>query len=235
MKKLLIVGLLAVAGCGIFRGSGGGSVSQDENGNAIYRIAGTVAVDIPAGVSDSQALDAVELAINGTSPGERNNSWVSKWRPELRDPENRWIRIGLNVRQHYLCVCYRIEGNKLIPDVPTSRNLNQKGTSIHRKVPAWINNFSNLVQMQMYGLANGSNCIGTKASTKKRKMEAEARTAEAEAVKAEAQAAEAEDHAEKAVGTAFCSHCGAKVSKVANFCSSCGKKIKVCAAGACGR
>jgi hypothetical protein len=82
------------------------------------------------------------------------NHWVSQWRLEARDPANKWIRIGLTARSHYLCVCYRIEGGKLIPDVPTSTNLKQDGIRIHRKVPVWINNLKPLISQRFYDLAN---------------------------------------------------------------------------------
>ena len=224
MKKLLVVSAVVglLSGCMLFGGgeSDRGPVVRDENGVALNRIPGTNSVDIPAGISDSQALDAVELAINGTSPGERNNSWVSKWRPEARDENNKWIRIGLHARKHYLCVCYRIEGGKLVPDVPTSTNLKQNGTSIHRKVPLWINDFNTLITTQMYGLKNGSNCAGTKIATKK----AEARKAEAEATIAEAQAAAVVNGGE-AAAKRFCENCGSKVGEAAKFCGSCGQKL----------
>lgn len=202
------------------------TAERGEVGTVLNRIPGTEAIEIPEAMTDKQALDAVEMALNGTSPGERNNSWVSKWRPEMRDTGNRWIRVGLKARQHYLCVCYRVEGRSLVPDVPTSTNLGQNGVRIHRKVPIWINNLKPLIQMQMYGIVNGTNCIGTKASARNRRMLAEARQAEAQAVKAEADAAVASEQAEKVAPPSFCSHCGAKVSAAANYCGSCGRKIK---------
>ena len=210
MNKQILVGVLlggamfALSGCALFGGNdepeaaGAEPVALDENGVALNRIPGTEAIDIPAGLANDKVLDAVEMAITGTRPGERNISAVSQWRPEMRDPENRWIQVGLRARMHYLCVCYRIEGSKLIPDVPTSRNLKQKGTSIHRKVPIWINNFSSLIKMQLYGIVNGNNCTG--------RVKNESGTAKQP--------------------VAFCQHCGAKVGEAANFCSSCGKALR---------
>jgi len=227
---VFVLSIVLVSGCAMFRSStpDGPSSSwlRDENGVVLNRIPGTESIEIPEGLPSNRVLDAVEMAVAGTNPGEHNNSWVSKWRPELRDPQNRWIRIGLKVRQHYLCVCYRIEGNRLVPDVPTSTNLDQDGIHIHRKVPAWINNLKPLISMQMYGIVNGTNCSGTKTSTRNRKMLAEARQAEAQAVSAEAAASVAADHAQKTVGARFCESCGAKVAAAANFCGDCGKKLK---------
>lgn len=196
------------------------------DGVRLNRIPGTSAISIPAGLSNERALDAVEQAISGTHPGTRSNSWVSQWRPELRDPSNQWIRVGLSVRQHYLCVCYRVEGGSLVPDVPTSRNLNQDGVSIHRKVPAWINRFNSLVSQQLYANAEGTACAGVKESTKERKLVAEARVAEANALKAEAEAAQAAQGTNKTVTRRFCESCGAQVGAEAAFCSSCGKRLK---------
>lgn len=156
----VLVGLALTIGCSTAPSE---PVPRDENGVALNRIPGVESIAIPAGLSDGQVLDAVELAIAGTRPGERNNAWVSQWRPELRDPANRWIRVGLSVRQHYLCVCYRIENGRLVPDVPTSTNLDQDGSSIHRKVPGWMNRLRSLIQMRLYGLANGTTCSGTGA------------------------------------------------------------------------
>ena len=69
---------------------------------------------------------------------------------EGRNDAEKWVRAGLSVRKHYLCVCYRIENGKLIPDVPTSINLNQSGSSIHRKVPHWINLMKPQLVEQLY-------------------------------------------------------------------------------------
>jgi len=132
--------------------SSAASVPRDEKGVVLNRIPGTESIDIPEGLSPSRALDAVELAVKGTGDGEKSKYWVSQWHLELRDPANRWIRIGLKVRQHYLCVCYRVEGNCLVPDVPTSMNLKQNGTSIHRKVPTWINTMKPLILAQMFNI-----------------------------------------------------------------------------------
>ena len=124
------------------------------NGERLNRIPGTVPVQIPAGLSDKQAIDAVAQAVTGTGDNERNIAFVSQWRLESRDKQNKWIQIGLTVRSHYLCVCYRIENGALVPDVPTSRNLKQDGVKIHRKVPQWINNLAPLITQRLYRMAN---------------------------------------------------------------------------------
>jgi len=157
MKTLVAVAILAAVciGCNtstVAPQNDTRPVSAD--GQVLNRIPGTDPIEIPQGVSDVQALDVVESVIRGTNPGDRVNHWVSQWRLEARDPANKWIRIGLTARSHYLCVCYRIEGGKLIPDVPTSTNLKQDGIRIHRKVPVWINNLKPLIAQRFYDLAN---------------------------------------------------------------------------------
>lgn len=153
MKNLMVIATMALSvgmcGCSLFR-----SVPdpvKGPDGVLLNRIPGTNSVDIPAGLVDAKVLDAVEKAIQGTGGNQqRVNHWVSQWRMERRDPDNKWIRVGLTVRQHYLSVCYRIENGKLIPDVPTSTNLNQDGCKIHRKVPNWINKLNTLISQQLY-------------------------------------------------------------------------------------
>ena len=168
----------------------------------LNRIPGTDSIDIPQGITDKQALDAVEQAVKGTKAGDTRNYWLSQWRMEARDPANKWIQIGLTARQHYLCVCYRIENGKLVPDVPTSTNLKQEGTKIHRKVPAWINNLKPLISSRFYEMSNGSGTVAPSAP-------------------AGAQAATPKESA-----SAFCKFCGKKADADANFCSGCGKKLQ---------
>ncbi len=206
MKKLfkiaMILGLFAA--CSGFLGLTMGSQTDERpigpNGERLNRIPGTESIDIPQGVSDKQALDVIEATIRGTKPGEGKNYWISQWRMEDRDPSNKWIRIGLTARQHYLCVCYRIENGKLVPDVPTSTNLKQDGIKIHRKVPVWINNLKPLITMRFYDIVNGNSNP---------------------AVPPTATPAPAATPA-----SAFCPSCGKKVGADANFCGGCGKKLK---------
>lgn len=131
-------------------------------GERLNRIPGVNAVEIPAGVTDVQALDAVERAVGETYSGLRSGVILGQWSPEGRDPADKWIRVGLTVRRHYLCVCYRIEEGKLIPDVPTSQNLKQNGTRIHRKVPVWINSLNVLITQQLYAAKKGTVQTGGK-------------------------------------------------------------------------
>ena len=157
MKRLVLIAILAAAvvGCNttsVAPQNTARPVSAD--GQVLNRIPGTDSIDIPQGITDVQALDVVEAVIRGTKPGDRVNHWVSQWRLEARDPANKWIRIGLTARNHYLCVCYRIEDGKLVPDVPTSTNLKQDGIKIHRKVPVWINNLKPLILQRFYDLTN---------------------------------------------------------------------------------
>ena len=162
MKKLIVLAGICAAilsGCSTISDMTGGSESAVDtrpvgpNGERLNRIPGTNPIEILHGLTDAQALDAVESAIRGTKPGERRNHWVSQWRIEDRDPANKWIRINLTARNHYLCVCWRIEGGKLVPDVPTSTNLKQDGIKIHRKVPAWINGLQPLISQKMYDMS----------------------------------------------------------------------------------
>ena len=231
MKKVLMIamafGLVAV--CSGFLNFGSGSSQADErpigpNGERLNRIPGTESIDIPQGISDKQALDVIEATIRGTKAGEGKNYWISQWRMEDRDPANKWIRVGLTARQHYLCVCYRIENGKLVPDVPTSTNLKQDGIKIHRKVPVWINNLKPLISMRFYDLVNG------KANPTAPAAPATAPAAAPAAVPATAPAAVPATAPAAAPATetanAFCPSCGKKVGPDANFCGGCGKKLK---------
>lgn len=120
------------------------------DGTVLNRIPGVESIVIPAGISDKMALDVVEQVVTLNNSGETRNRWRGEWRMEDRDAANKWIRVGYSVREHYLCVCYRIENGKLVPDVPTSTNLRQNGCSIHRKVPAWINAIRPMISERLY-------------------------------------------------------------------------------------
>ena len=126
---------------------------RGADGVLLNRIPGVNSIDIPSGLDYAKVLDCVEDAVRGTGESTRVNAWVSQWRMELRDPGNRWVRVGLTVRQHYLSVCYRIEEGRLVPDVPTSTNLGQDGCKIHRKVPTWINRLNALIAQKLYSSA----------------------------------------------------------------------------------
>lgn len=158
--KNVFVSLCAVcvlaAGCATFEGDGGGVDTRPvaADGTRLNRIPGTEQIPIPAGISDVQALDAVEQAIRGTGAGDRSIYWVSQWRLENRDPQNKWIQVVLTARAHILHVCYRIENGALIPDVPSSSNLKQDGVRIHRKVPQWINRLNTLISAKLYETKN---------------------------------------------------------------------------------
>ena len=164
MNKLVYVAsaLLLVSGCQIINELTEPAAPEVDtrpigpNGERLNRIPGTDPVQIPEGLSDKQAIDAVVQAVTGTGNNERNIAFVSQWRMEARDKNNKWVQIGLTVRSHYLCVCYRVENGALIPDVPNSRNLKQDGTRIHRKVPQWINNLAPLITQRLYRMANPS-------------------------------------------------------------------------------
>ena len=143
---------VACVGCSIM-GTDADNRPTGPDGTRLNRIPGTESIEIPQGISDKKAIDAVESAIKGTKPGDKNVHWISQWRMEARDPDNKWVRVGLTVRQHYLAVCYRIESGKLVPDVPTSKNLKQDGIKIHRKVPVWINNIKPLITARLYDTA----------------------------------------------------------------------------------
>lgn len=202
------------------------AMPMGPDGVRLNRIPGVEPISIPSGVSDALTLDAVEKALAGTEPGSRNNYWKSQWRPEDRDPGNKWIRIALTSRSHALTVCYRIEGDLLLADVPCSRDLKQGRGVIHKKVPAWINNLKPLISAQLYAAANGSSLLGTRFDARNRKTIAEARIAEAEASKAESEAAAASARVDASVPCRFCRWCGEKVTEEANYCSGCGKKLK---------
>ncbi|MBP5509576.1 MAG: hypothetical protein J6Z49_01510 [Kiritimatiellae bacterium] len=148
--SLCTICVLAV-GCATLEGDGGGIDTRPiaADGTRLNRIPGTGPISIPAGLSDVQVLNAVEQTIKGTGAGDRNIYWVSQWRLENRDPANKWIQVVLTVRAHILHVCYRIENGALIPDVPSSMNLKQNGTRIHRKVPQWINQLNTLIAARL--------------------------------------------------------------------------------------
>ena len=213
MKKIMLIAGVLFACSGFLGLDLGGKSAEDTrpvgpNGQRLNRIPGTEAIDIPKGVTDKQALDVVEQTIAGTGKNERKVHWVSQWRMEDRDPNNKWIQIGLTARNHYLCVCYRIENGKLVPDVPNSTNLKQDGIKIHRKVPVWINNLKPLYTMRFYEL------------TKSARESAEGTTAAAAPAAAKAAPAPAP------AANVFCTGCGAKVDASAKFCGSCGKKLQ---------
>ncbi|MBO4287886.1 MAG: hypothetical protein J5985_06950 [Kiritimatiellae bacterium] len=157
MKKVFVslcaVCVLAV-GCVTLEGDNGGVDTRPvaADGTRLNRIPGTESIPIPNGLTDVQVLDAVESAIKGTGAGDRNIYWVSQWRVENRDPANKWVQVVLTARAHILHVCYRIENGALIPDVPSSSNLKQNGTRIHRKVPQWINQLNVLISSRLYEL-----------------------------------------------------------------------------------
>lgn len=159
MKKIIMMlGVLAtcVASAGLFDiilPPGEDTRPIGPNGERLNRIPGTLPIEIPQGLTDKQALDAVELAVAGTGAGDKRIHWASQWRMEARDPGEKWIRVGLSAREHYLSVCYRIEDAKLVPDVPTSTNLKQDGIKIHRKVPVWINGLKPLIAAKLYAMS----------------------------------------------------------------------------------
>ena len=105
---------------------------------------------------DKAVLDVVERIVGANNDGARQNRWKGQWRMENRDPANKWIQTGFSVREHYMCVCYRIEGGRLIPDVPRSTNLKQNGCSIHRKVPVWINGIRPQIVQGLYEAHKGT-------------------------------------------------------------------------------
>lgn len=150
MKHLMLLATVALSvvlcGCSLFRSTP--QPVKGPDGILLNRIPDVGSVNIPAGLSDAKALDAVEKAISGAGLDQRDSRWVSQWSKESRDPNNKWIRVAFTVRKHYLLVCYRIENGKLVPDVPTSKNLNQDGCEIHRKVPSWINKLNTLISQQ---------------------------------------------------------------------------------------
>ena len=120
------------------------------DGTVLNRIPGVESIAIPSGVSDKTALDAVEQTIDLAHDGKLPNYRKGQWCVEDRDASNKWIKAGFTVRKHYLCVCWRIEGGRIVPDVPNSRNLDQDGCSIHRKVPAWINTLRPVIAERLY-------------------------------------------------------------------------------------
>ena len=155
MMRLMLVSaaLAACVGCSSFNGAESVPPTVMADGTVLNRIPGVESISIPAGVPDKTALDVVEQVIGLNNSGDKRNRWKGEWRMEDRDAANKWIQVGFSVREHYVCVCYRIEGSKLIPDVPTSTNLKQNGTSIHRKVPVWINSLRPLISERLYKCA----------------------------------------------------------------------------------
>lgn len=149
MRKLLIIGVVLVALMGCSSTPATPPVYASD-GTMLNRISGTEAIDIPFGVSDKAALDAVEQVVELSRNGQTRNYWKGQWRMEGRNDVEKWVKAGLSVRQHYLCVCYRIENGKLIPDVPTSTNLKQNGSLIHRKASRWINLMKPQISEQLY-------------------------------------------------------------------------------------
>lgn len=104
---------------------------------ALNRIPGTFPIILPTGVSAQQAFSVLSAVT------EKASTPREKWKVEAVDQEWKWVRLHLNVRnKHYLRVCYRLDADRLVPDVPWSENLRQNGTDIHRNVKAWIAKFA---------------------------------------------------------------------------------------------
>ena len=155
MKKLTVAVILVLGGTGVpcpaWAQQAPVVAAAQPAPTALNRILGTAPIAIPAGFSDKEALDSVEAAVHAANPKNRQGgfSLLGQWSLEERDPANKWIRVAIRIRTHYAAICYRIENGNLVPDVPTSRNLNQNGSQIHRNVPRWINNFGGIVKQQM--------------------------------------------------------------------------------------
>lgn len=174
----------------------GAGITWGSSAEELYRIQGVESVQIPAGLSNAQALDAVQRTATGVG------NWLTgRWGFEARDVSNQWIRVVLNVRRHSLTVCYRVENGALVPDVPHSTNLNQVGSKIDDHVPGWINRFNNRVRTH----------FATPASSVPAATPAVSPAPAAQPAAATAR---------------FCEGCGKKVSPDANFCGSCGRKLK---------
>lgn len=158
MKRFAHIILVGILACGFLTFIGCSTADIDNNvvssdGQRLNRVEGTIPLPIPPELSAAEALDCIEKAISGTGVHKRKNFWVSQWRTEQRDAENRWMIIGLTARGHYLQVCYRVEQNQLVPDVPMSTGLKQTEDSIHGKVPVWINNLRPMIMSNIYNAA----------------------------------------------------------------------------------
>ena len=153
MRNMFLFVLLALSGC---MSVSTGNVAMSEDGQILNRINGTRSIPISNGLSAKQALDAVEQVILTPHYGH-NDKLIDLWRLEDRSPDDKWIRVGLTTRKHYLSVCYRVENGELVPDVPNSSGLKQKGARIHKKVPLWINSFNSYITEQMYIISRGLN------------------------------------------------------------------------------
>ncbi len=169
----------------------------------LNRIPGAESIQIPSGLSDAQAIEAVARTAVGIG-----NWLMGRWTVESRDPSNKWIRVALTVRQHAMTVCYRIENGKLVPDVPQSTNLRQNGSQIDGHVPGWINRFNHRVVPHFAEVAKPAAAnvpVPTPPAT----------TAPAKT-----------ESASPASAVRFCEGCGKNVSPDANYCGSCGRKIR---------
>ncbi len=177
---------------------------------ALNRIPGMTPVAIPAGVGAAAALDAVEKAVQEANPNGRARSWMGAWNLVQRDPGGTFVLVELSVRQHSLQVCYRIENGALVPDVPSSVNLRQAGTSIHPKAVQWAIDFSPRVRRYVNAAALPP---------------AAAPAATPAATNAPAAAAPAAPAAPAAAKKRFCDECGKPVGEKAKFCGECGHKL----------
>ncbi|MCQ2391837.1 MAG: zinc ribbon domain-containing protein [Kiritimatiellae bacterium] len=179
----------------------------------LNRIPGAGSVRIPDGVSDAQALAAVEKA------ADNRGSWIlGRWTVETRDPSNRWTRVVLSVRSHTLTACYRIENGLLIPDIPQSTNLNQHGSQIDSHVAGWICRFNRRVEENLRVAQRAAAVPAVVAAPAKPVVVAPAQPAVA--------VPSAVPAAVPADAPRFCEGCGKKVSADANFCGACGRKLK---------
>lgn len=191
MKRIVMTVVVLFSALGAIRG--------DES--SLNRIPGAESIQIPPGVSDAQAIEAVARTAVGIG------NWLTgRWVVESRDPSNKWIRVALTVRQHAMTVCYRVENGKLVPDVPQSTNLRQDGSKIDGHVPGWINRFNNRVVPHFAEVARPATTnVPAPAATP---------------------APTQTESAAPASAVRFCEGCGKKVSADANFCGSCGRKIR---------
>lgn len=181
----------------------------------LNRIPGVDSVHIPEGLTNEQALNAVEHSASGMG------SWIlGRWSRDARDASNHWVRVVLNVRSHSLTVCYRIENGMLVPDVPYSSNLNQNGAKIDGHVPGWINRFNRRIKDNL--MRPPTSLVTSEAQLAASAPQPAATSAEQPVVAAPASPAASVP----AAPTRFCEGCGKKVAADANFCGSCGRKLK---------
>lgn len=125
-------------------------------------------VSVPAGLTKSQVEWAILSAVANrpltpeqiatASVGPSRADWVHTFKGEWATEaiEDGLITAGLSVRSHYLQVAIHYDTTYVWSEITRSRNLNQSGTSIHKKAIAWNDRLVDRIRAELGRLALAS-------------------------------------------------------------------------------